>query len=108
MWSSIESLKENLNRIAVEIHDDDDEQLSIYNSGDPTDSNSLSDRRISRNFARSKSPTYPSPIAYGFDSAHDPEDQVSRLNEENSSLKRSLQSSSPLSASKNMHKVVIP
>ncbi|CAN4111521.1 unnamed protein product [Withania somnifera] len=137
MWSSIESLKENLNRIAVEIHDDDDEQLSIYNSGDPTDSNSLSDRRISRNFARSKSPTYPSPIAYGFDSAHDPEiekyklevkrlkdseaeikalsvsyaallkekeDQVSRLNEENSSLKRSLQSSSPLSASKNMHK----
>ncbi|KAK4339336.1 hypothetical protein RND71_040798 [Anisodus tanguticus] len=31
-------------------------------------------------------------------------DQVSRLNEENSSLKQSLQSSSPLSASRNMHK----
>lgn len=141
MWSSIENLKENLNRIALEIHDDDDEddgQLSIYNSGDPTDSHSVSDRRISRNFSRSKSPTYHSPIANGFDSAHNPEiekykleikrlkdseaeikalsvnyaallkekeDQVSRLNEENSSLKQScLQSSSPLSASKNMHK----
>ncbi|CAN4108340.1 unnamed protein product [Withania somnifera] len=111
MWSSIENLKENLNRIALEIHDDDDEddgKLSIYNSGDRADSNSVSDRRVSRNFAHSKSPTYHSPIANGFDSAHNPEDQVSRLNEENSSLKQSLQSSSPLSASKNMHKVVIP
>ncbi|CAN4108338.1 unnamed protein product [Withania somnifera] len=140
MWSSIENLKENLNRIALEIHDDDDEddgKLSIYNSGDRADSNSVSDRRVSRNFAHSKSPTYHSPIANGFDSAHNPEiekyklenkrlkdseaeikalsvnyaallkekvDQVSRLNEENSSLKQSLQSSSPLSASKNMHK----
>ncbi|KAK4379301.1 hypothetical protein RND71_001163 [Anisodus tanguticus] len=135
MWSSIENLKENLNRIALEIHDD--EELSIYNSGDPPDSNSLPDRRISRNFSRTKSPTYCSPIANGFDSAHNPEiekykieikrlkeseaeikalsvnyaallkekeDQVSRLNEENSSLKQSLQSSSPLSASRNMHK----
>ncbi|KAM3378609.1 golgin candidate 4 isoform X1 [Capsicum galapagoense] len=141
MWSSIDNLKENLNRIALEIHDEDDEDdqhLSIYNSGDRTDSNnSVSDRRISRNFTRSKSPTFNSPIANGFDSPHnheiekykaeikrlkeseaeikalsvnyaallkEKEDQVSRLNEENSSLKQSVQSSSPLSASKNMHK----
>ncbi|XP_055817193.1 golgin candidate 4 isoform X1 [Solanum dulcamara] len=139
MWSSIENLKENLNRIALEIHDDDedDEELPIYNSGDRSDSNSASDWRISRNFSRSKTPAYNSPIANGFDSAHNPEiekykseikrlkeseaeikalsvnyaallkekeDQVSRLNEENSSLKQSLQSSSPLSASRNMHK----
>lgn len=139
MWSSIENLKENLNRIALEIHDDDedDEELSIYNSGDRPDNNSASDRRISGNFTRSKSPTYHSPIANGFDYALNPEiekykieikrlkeseaeikalsvnyaallkekeDQVSRLNEENSSLKQSLQSSSPLSASRNMHK----
>lgn len=140
MWSSIENLKENLNRIALEIHDDDDEddeEVSIYNSGDRSDTNSASDRRISRSFSRSKTPTYHSPIANGFDSAHNPEiekykseikrlkeseaeikalsvnyaallkekeDQVTRLNEENSSLKQSLQSSSPLSASRNMHK----
>lgn len=75
MWSSIENLKENLNRIALEIHDDDedDEELSIYNSGDRSGSNSASDRRISRNFSRSKTPTYNSPIANGFDSAHNPE-----------------------------------
>lgn len=36
------------------------------------------------------------------------QDQVTRLNEENSSLKQSLQSSSPLSASRNMHKVAVP
>ncbi|XP_059312560.1 golgin candidate 4 isoform X1 [Lycium ferocissimum] len=133
MWS-IENLKQNLNRIALEIHEDDeddDEQLSI---GDRSDSNSLSDRRISRNFAHSKSPTYHSPIANGFDNPEiekykieikrlkeseaeikalsvnyaallkEKEDQVSRLNEENSSLKQSLQSSSPLGASRNMQK----
>ncbi|XP_009597330.1 golgin candidate 3-like isoform X2 [Nicotiana tomentosiformis] len=137
MWSSIENFKENLNRIALEIHDDDEEELSVYSSGDPPENNSLSDRRISRSFGRSKSPTYHSPIANGFGSAHNPEiekykieikrlkeseaeikalsvnyaalliekeDQISRLNEENGSLKQSLQSSSPLSASRNMHK----
>ncbi|OIT07370.1 PREDICTED: golgin candidate 4 isoform X3 [Nicotiana attenuata] len=140
MWSSIENFKENLNRIALEIHDDDEddeEELSVYSSGDPPENNSISDRRISRSFGRSKSPTYHSPIANGFGSAHNPEiekykieikrlkeseaeikalsvnyaallkekeDQISRLNEENGSLKQSLQSSSPLSASRNMHK----
>ncbi|KAK4738850.1 hypothetical protein R3W88_002547 [Solanum pinnatisectum] len=140
MWSSIENLKENLNRMALEIHDEDDEdeeELSIYNSDDRSDTNSASNRRISRNFSRSKTPTYHSQIANGFDSANNPEiekykteikrlkeseteikalsvnyaallkekeDQVSRLNEENSSLKQSLQSSSSPSASRNMHK----
>ncbi|XP_016467442.2 golgin candidate 4 isoform X2 [Nicotiana tabacum] len=139
MWSSIENFKENLNRIALEIHDDEDdeEELSVHSSGDPPENNSISDRRISRSFGRSKSPTYHSPIANGFGSAHNPEiekykieikrlkeseaeikalsvnyaallkekeDQISRLNEENGSLKQSLQSSSSLSASRNMHK----
>ncbi|KAK6804601.1 hypothetical protein RDI58_002385 [Solanum bulbocastanum] len=140
MWSSIENLKENLNRIALEIHDEDDEgeeELSIYNSDDRSDTNSASNRRISRNFSRSKTPTYHSPVANGFDSANNPEiekykteikrlkeseaeikalsvnyaallkekeDQVSRLNVENSSLKQSLQSSSSPSASRNMYK----
>ncbi|TMX03299.1 hypothetical protein EJD97_017165 [Solanum chilense] len=140
MWSSIENLKENLNRIALEIHDEDDEdeeELSIYNSDDRSDTNSSSNRRISRNFSRSKTPTYHSPIANGFDSANNPEiekykteikrlkeseaeikalsvnyaallkekeDQVSRLNEENSSLKQSRQSSSSPSASRSTHK----
>jgi len=76
MWSSIENLKENLNRIALEIHDEDDEdeeELSIYNSDVRSDTNSASNRRISRNFSRSKTPTYHSPIANGFDSANNPE-----------------------------------
>nr|GMD29895.1 golgin candidate 4 isoform X1 [Ipomoea batatas] len=79
MWSSIESLKENLNRIALEIHeddDDDDPQLSVSsNSGDSVHNSVLSpaNRRISRNFSPSKSPAqhnHHSPIANGIDSAH--------------------------------------
>lgn len=79
MWSSIETLKENLNRIALEIHEDDDDdgpQLSISsNSGVSLDNSVVSpaNRRISRNFSPSISPTqhnHHSPIANGLDSAY--------------------------------------
>ncbi|KAA8516109.1 hypothetical protein F0562_019288 [Nyssa sinensis] len=122
MWSSIANLKENLNKIALDVHDNADadyEELEIYNSHNREDS-SLSYRRISHNFAHSNSGSY-SPVVNGFDSAYnseieqckaeikrlreseaeikalsvnyaallkEKEDQISRLNEENGSLKR--------------------
>ena len=69
MWSSIANLKENLHKIALDVHDDDDEALEIYNS---PDQNGASDRRISHNFARS-SPASHSPLANGFDSPYNSE-----------------------------------
>ncbi|XP_031111699.1 golgin candidate 4-like isoform X3 [Ipomoea triloba] len=79
MRGSIANLKENLNRMALEIHDDDenDAALSLYrNSGDRAQNSSVTpaDRRISRNFSPSKSLTHRhSPIANGFDSAYENE-----------------------------------
>lgn len=68
MWStSLASFKENLNKIAQDVHDDDDEyeDSSIYNSNDRNDS-PVSNRRFSdRSFSNSYS--------NGFDSAHDSE-----------------------------------
>ncbi|XP_031092148.1 golgin candidate 4 [Ipomoea triloba] len=101
MWSSIESLKENLNRIALEIHeddDDDDPQLSVSsNSGDSVHNSVLSpaNRRISRNFSPSKSPAqhnHHSPIANGLDSAHKFEiekykAEINRLKESEAEIK---------------------
>ncbi|KAK4418577.1 Golgin candidate 3 [Sesamum alatum] len=125
MWSSVANLKESLSKIALDVHDEDDEELSIYNSSprDQLDNgNSVSERRISRNFTRSSTPTH-SPIGNGFDSPlnheieqykteikrlqeseaeikalsvnyaallKEKEDQISRLNEENGSLKQNL------------------
>nr|GMD64944.1 golgin candidate 4-like isoform X2 [Ipomoea batatas] len=79
MRGSIANLKENLNRMALEIHDDDenDAALSLYrNSGDRAQNSSVTpaDRRISRDFCPSKSLTHRhSPIANGFDSAYENE-----------------------------------
>ncbi|XP_027108458.1 golgin candidate 3-like isoform X3 [Coffea arabica] len=69
MWSSIANLKENLNKIASDVHHDD-EEISGYSSPD-RQVNSMSDRRFSHNFANSISPppTH-SPIANGFDSPY--------------------------------------
>ncbi|KAK1376730.1 Golgin candidate 3-like [Heracleum sosnowskyi] len=114
MWSSsLASFKENLNKIAQDVHDDDDEydDSSIYNSNDRNVS-PVSNRRFSdRSFSYSNS--------NGFDSAHDSEineissvqindissviseyaallkekeDCISRINEENSLLKQNLAS----------------
>lgn len=116
MWSSIANLKENLNKIALDVHDDD-EEYEIYGSANGHDS-SVSDRRNSHRFAHSKSVS-PPPVANGVDSEIDryraeikrlqdseaeikalsvnyaallkqQEDQIHRLNQENGSLKQNL------------------
>ncbi|GAV69909.1 hypothetical protein CFOL_v3_13409 [Cephalotus follicularis] len=131
MWGTIANLKENLNKIALDVHDDDDE---IYGSRNGDDS-SVSDRRNSHRFAHSK-PVSPSPVANGIDSPlHNPEiehykaeikkleesqaqikalavnyaailkekeGQISRLNQENGSLKQNLDArNAALNASRN-------
>ncbi|CAH9096701.1 unnamed protein product [Cuscuta europaea] len=100
MWSSIENLKENLNRIAFEIHEDDDEDDAhpsmSHNSGDSVDNSIVSpaNRRISRNLSRSESPTYNyrSPVANGLDSAYKTEiekykAEIRRLKESEAEIK---------------------
>ncbi|CAF2059902.1 golgin candidate 3 isoform X1 [Brassica napus] len=119
MWSSIENLKENLNKIALDVHEDyddeDEEALHSYGSA-----NNVGGRRSSRSASRYQ-------ISNGIESpAHheierykaeikklqesesdikalsvnyaallrDKEDQISRLNQENGSLKQSLTSTS--------------
>lgn len=71
------NLKESLSKIALDVHDDDDEELSMYTSQprDQSDNGSSgSERRASRNF--SSAPTH-SPIVNGFDSPSNHE--VSRI-----------------------------
>lgn len=53
VWSSIENLKQNLNKIALDMHDDDDE-LEMHASSNGYDS-SVCNRRNSHRFAHSKS-----------------------------------------------------
>ncbi|KAG6430193.1 hypothetical protein SASPL_108255 [Salvia splendens] len=66
MWSSVANLKESLSKIALDVHDDDDdEELSMYTSPprDQSDNaSSGSERRVSCN---SSAPTH-SPIINGF------------------------------------------
>lgn len=135
MWGSIANLKENLNKIALDVHDDDDdEELSIRSSRD-REIYPDSDRRNSHSFSHSRSPT---PIANGFDSSSnfeieqykaeikrlqnseaeiralsvnyaallkEKEDRISRLSEENGSLKQNLQTANAaLTTSKSMIK----
>ncbi|XVF33245.1 hypothetical protein REPUB_Repub17cG0152300 [Reevesia pubescens] len=121
MWSSIANLKENLNKIALDVHDDDDEELEIYGSGNG-DHSPFFERRNSHRFALSKPVSF-SPIANGIDSPFnseidryraeikklqesegeikalsvnyaallkEKEEQISRLNQENGSLKQNL------------------
>ncbi|KAL2478725.1 Golgin candidate 4 [Forsythia ovata] len=78
MWNSVANLKESLSKIALDVHeDDDDEDLSIYTPhrdrfDNSNNNHSVSERRISRNFTNSRSPTH-SPIVNGFDSPHNHE-----------------------------------
>ncbi|XP_022757470.1 golgin candidate 4-like isoform X4 [Durio zibethinus] len=121
MWSSIANLKENLNKIALDVHDGDDEELEIYGSGNGDDS-TFFERRNSHSFAHSK-PVSLSPVANGIDSPvnseieryreeikklqdseaeikalsvnyaallKEKEELISRLNQENGSLKQNL------------------
>lgn len=71
MWSTrLASLKENLNKISQDVHDDDDdyEDSSIYNSNDRNDSPVPNRRFSDRSFSYSNSP-----VSNGFDSAHNSE-----------------------------------
>lgn len=61
------NLKESLSKIALDVHDDDDEELSLYTSpprGQSDNGSSGSERRVSRNWS---APTH-SPIVNGLDS----------------------------------------
>ncbi|KAH0874261.1 hypothetical protein HID58_071623 [Brassica napus] len=130
MWSSIENLKENLNKIALDVHEDyddeDEEALHSYGSA-----NNVGGRRSSRSASRYQiSNGIESPAHHEVSIKHpnftgmierykaeikklqesesdikalsvnyaallrDKEDQISRLNQENGSLKQSLTSTS--------------
>lgn len=121
MYSSIANLKENLNKIALDVHDVDDEEdeLSIHGYDSP-----YSDRRRSHSLAHSKSPSISPITSNGNDSPYvseierykseikklrdseaeikalsvnyaallkEKEDQIARLNQENGSLKQNLE-----------------
>ncbi|TKY64003.1 Golgin candidate 4 [Spatholobus suberectus] len=72
MWGTIANLKENLNKIALDVHDedDDDEILRVYGTGSPAngDISAVSDRRSSHGSAHSKSGIR-SPLANGVEHA---------------------------------------
>ncbi|KAI4328852.1 hypothetical protein L6164_021175 [Bauhinia variegata] len=123
MWSTIANLKENFNKIALDVHEDDDEEELEINGRTNEENSPLTDRRNSHSFARAKSvssalvtngidPTYTSEIeqykaeikrlqaseaevkALSVNYAallKETEDQIVRLNQENSSSKQSLE-----------------
>ncbi|CAI9102046.1 OLC1v1000236C4 [Oldenlandia corymbosa var. corymbosa] len=95
MWNSIAHLKENLNKITLDVYDgeddEDDEVLSAYSSRDRENGNSLFDRRNSHNFAHSMTPTH-SPLANGFDSPYNSQIElykadIKRLQESEAEIK---------------------
>ncbi|KAF3439948.1 hypothetical protein FNV43_RR18226 [Rhamnella rubrinervis] len=93
MWSTIANLKENLNKIAQDVHDedDDDEDLEIYGSMNGREASPVSDRRNSHSFAHSKS-VLRSPRANGIDSTYNPEieqykAEIKRLQESEAEIK---------------------
>lgn len=76
MWGTIANLKENLNKIALDVHDDDDDDeiFRVYGAGSPSNggSSAVSDRRSSHGSVRSRSGIR-SPLANGIDHASLPE-----------------------------------
>ncbi|KAK7349473.1 hypothetical protein VNO77_06865 [Canavalia gladiata] len=75
MWGTIANFKENLNKIALDVHDDDDDDdddgiLHMYGARSPAngDNSAVSDRRNSHASAHSKS-VIKSPLANGIDHA---------------------------------------
>ncbi|XP_042046300.1 golgin candidate 4-like [Salvia splendens] len=92
MWSSVANLKESLSKIALDVHDDDDdEELSMYTPprADHSDkASSGSERRVSH---ISSAPTH-SPIVNGFDSPSNHEielykTKIKKLQESESEIK---------------------
>ncbi|PKI46342.1 golgin candidate 4 [Punica granatum] len=71
MLSPLSNWRENLEKIAlgVQEEDDDEEELEIYGRSNGHDDSSFSDRRNSHSFAHSKSFS-PSPMSNGIDSAY--------------------------------------
>lgn len=71
MWSTVANLKENLNKIALDVHypddDEDDVVLSTYGSPANGENPAISDRRNSLSFADTKLVPR-SPVANGIDS----------------------------------------
>ncbi|TYK14029.1 golgin candidate 4 isoform X1 [Cucumis melo var. makuwa] len=92
MWSSIANLKENLNKIALDVHnDDDEEEFAIYGSNRGDADVSVSDRRNSHRFAHSN-PVTRSPVANGIEDARHPEieqykAEIKRLQESERNIK---------------------
>ncbi|XP_059456767.1 golgin candidate 3-like isoform X2 [Corylus avellana] len=95
MWNSIANLKENLNKIALDVHDHDDDdeedELEIYASRNGLEDSSVSDRRNSHSFAHSKSVSR-SPVPNGIDSAYNFEierykAEIKKLQESESEIK---------------------
>ncbi|MBA0685940.1 hypothetical protein Goari_013577, partial [Gossypium aridum] len=104
MWTSIANLKENLNKITLDMHGDDDEELEIYGSENRRHS-TFSDRRNSHTFAHSKPiGRYRAEIKKLQESEaeikslsvnyvallREKEEQIFRVNQENGSLKQNL------------------
>lgn len=91
MRGTLANYKENLNKIALDVHyDDDGEELKIYDSRN-VDDMSVSDRRDSHSFANSKSVSW-SPVSNGIESPHDPEierykAEIKRLQESEAEIK---------------------
>ncbi|KAI3411221.1 uncharacterized protein J3R85_018272 [Psidium guajava] len=89
MLSPLANWRESLEKIALAVHDDD-EELEIYSRSNGDDS-SVSDRRNSHSFAHSPSLSR-SPMANGFDSPHDLEieqykAEIKRLQESEAEIK---------------------
>lgn len=74
MWSTIANLKENLNKIAQDVHDDDEnvEEFGIDGFVNGREVTPVSDRRNSHSFSHLKSFS-PSPLSNGVDSPINPE-----------------------------------
>ncbi|KAF8108521.1 hypothetical protein N665_0108s0056 [Sinapis alba] len=124
MWSSIENLKENLNKIALDVHDDDEDEEDLHSYGSANGFGDVSDsnRRNPNGFRSSRSVSR-YPISNGIEPhghheierykaeikklqeseadikalsvnyaalLREKEDQISRLNQENGSLKQNL------------------
>ncbi|KAL5571504.1 hypothetical protein UlMin_021101 [Ulmus minor] len=92
MWGTIANLKENLNKIAQDVHDeDDDEDFEIYGPPNGGEVTPISDRRNSHSFAHSKSASR-SPLSNGIDSPYSPEieqykAEIKRLQESEAEIK---------------------
>lgn len=96
MWNSIANLKENLNKIALDVHDGDDDEedeLEIYGSRNGLDDSysHVSYRRNSYSSVHSNSVSR-SPLQNGIDSAFNPEmerytAEIKRLQESEAEIK---------------------